>query len=154
MWNGIRGVLIAKLKKIANHRIFWLSKLMSAKEIICRSDVPTLQMITRKASNMNNDPNSVYRNSKNDARIRVSLAPQIPTMRNSGTSTDSKKTQNNSRSNTTNNAISNVSTSKNAIKKYFRLCCTFSQLAKIAIGIVNVVSRTKYNDNPSIPMCR
>jgi hypothetical protein len=42
MWNGIKGVLMAKLRYIANHKIFWLSKLMSANEIICKSDVPTL----------------------------------------------------------------------------------------------------------------
>jgi hypothetical protein len=41
MWKGIKGVLMAKLKKIANHNIFWLSKLISAKEIICKSEVPT-----------------------------------------------------------------------------------------------------------------
>ena len=103
---------------------------------------------------MNNDPNSVYRNNKKLARIRVSLAPQIPTIKNKGTSTDSKKTQNSNRSNTTNNAINSVSTIKKAIKKYLRLCFTLSQLAKIQIGIVNVVSNTKYSDNPSIPMCK
>jgi hypothetical protein len=42
IWKGINGVLMAKLKKIANHNIFWLSKLMSANEIISRSEVPTL----------------------------------------------------------------------------------------------------------------
>jgi hypothetical protein len=42
MWKGINGVLIAKLKKMASHNIFWLSKLISARDIICKSDVPTL----------------------------------------------------------------------------------------------------------------
>ena len=60
----------------------------------------------------------------------------------------------NSKSNTTKNAIKNVSTIKKAIKKYFRLCRTFSQLAKIHIGIVKVVSNTKYKDNPSIPILK
>ena len=143
---------MAKLKKIPNHRIFWLSKLISANEIISRSDVPTLQMITKNDNSINNDPNSVYRNSKKLARIRISLAPQIPTIRNNGTSTDSKNTQNSSRSNTTNNAISSASTIKNAIRKYFTLCFTLSQLARIQIGIVNVVNSTQYSDSPSIPI--
>ena len=42
IWKGISGVLMAKLRKIPNHKIFWFSKLISASEIICRSDVPTL----------------------------------------------------------------------------------------------------------------
>jgi hypothetical protein len=92
MWNGIKGVLIAKLRKIASHRIFWLSKLMSANEIICKSDVPTLYIMTKKANSINNEPNNVYRNNKKLARIRVSLAPHIPTTKNRGTNTDSKKT--------------------------------------------------------------
>lgn len=33
----------------------------------------------------------------------------------------------------------------------FRLCRTFSQLARIQNGIVNVVSSTKYSESPSIP---
>lgn len=33
----------------------------------------------------------------------------------------------------------------------FRLCRTFSQLARIQNGSVNVVSSTKYNEIPSIP---
>ena len=83
---------MAKLRKMASHNIFWLSKLMSDSEIISRSDVPTLYIITKNANSMNNDPNSVYRKSKKLARIRVSVAPQIPTIKNNGTSTDSKKT--------------------------------------------------------------
>jgi len=98
MWKGINGVLIAKLRKMANHKIFWLSKLISANEIICKSEVPTLYMITKKANSINSEPNSVYINSKKLARIRDSLipdgftAPQIPTIRNNGIRTDSKNT--------------------------------------------------------------
>ncbi len=65
---------------------------MSANDSICRSDVPTLYMITKKASSINSEPNNVYRNNRKLARIRVSLAPHIPTIKNSGTKTDSKNT--------------------------------------------------------------
>ena len=41
---------------------------------------------------MNRDPKSVYRNSRKLARTRALLAPQIPTIRNNGISTDSNAT--------------------------------------------------------------
>jgi hypothetical protein len=48
--------------------------------------------MTRKANNINKDPNNVYKNSKKLARILVSPAPQIPTIKNNGIKTASKKT--------------------------------------------------------------
>ena len=41
---------------------------------------------------MNSEPNSVYKNSKKEARTRSALAPQTPIIKNSGISTDSKNT--------------------------------------------------------------
>jgi len=41
---------------------------------------------------MNSEPNSVYRNRRKEARTRVTLPPQIPTIRNSGIRTLSKNT--------------------------------------------------------------
>ena len=43
------------------------------------------------ARSINSEPARVYRNSRNDARTRVSLPPQIPTIRKRGTRTLSKK---------------------------------------------------------------
>lgn len=41
---------------------------------------------------MNSDPNRVYRKSRKLARTRAAVAPQIPTIRNSGISTASNAT--------------------------------------------------------------
>ena len=48
-------------------------------------------MIT-KLNNINRDPNNVYKNSKKLARVLViNELPHIPTIRNNGINTDSKK---------------------------------------------------------------
>ena len=116
---------------------------MSANEITSKSLLPTWQKITRKANNINNEPNNVYRNSKNEARTRSALAPQIPIIKNSGISTDSKNTQNNNKSNTKNIAISRLSSTSKAIIYDLILCLTLSQLANTQIGKVKVVNNTK-----------
>lgn len=50
-----------------------------------------------------------------------------------------------------NTKIVSDSSTKNAIMNAFRLCCTFSQLARIQNGSVKVVSSTKYSEIPSTP---
>ena len=54
-------------------------------------------------------------------------------------------------SSTTNTAIRSVSISRKAIRKYFIPNLMLSQLDRIQIGVISVVSRTKYRLIPSIP---
>ena len=48
--------------------------------------------ITIIDNNINNEPNKVYKNNKYEALIFSLLAPQIPTIKNKGINTLSKKT--------------------------------------------------------------
>lgn len=57
-------------------------------------------------------------------------------------------------SSTTNTAISSDSRTRKHIRKYLSECLMLSQLDRIQIGVMNVVSSTKYRLIPSIPMCR
>lgn len=151
MWKGTRGVLIANDRKIPSHRIFCVSNDRSTVLSVSISVVPVMQYRDTNDSSINSDPNSVYRNNRKLARTRAGVAPQIPTIRNSGINTASKATQKATRSSTTNTRIVNDSNTRNEIINDLILCCTFSQLARIQNGSVNVVRITKYSDSPSTP---
>ena len=62
IWKGQRGLLTQMDRKIAIHNIFWSWKSIIVLDKIGILVVPVKEKIVKKASNINKDPNKVYKN--------------------------------------------------------------------------------------------
>ena len=93
MFNGQIGVLIAKAMKNPNHKYLpiFQSILGRDREMRRKSVLPKLFLIHKIETNINKEPNKVYKNSKNPALYFLELEPQIIINKNKGIKTLSKK---------------------------------------------------------------
>lgn len=93
----------------------------------------------------------MYKNKKKDARILRSLDPQIPIKKNIGIKILSKKIKNAIKSTAVKERI--INNSKNSKDKQYSCTLTNPNLYEVNKhkGVINVLSKTKNKEIPSIP---
>lgn len=112
MCNGIVGILTENATNTNSHNINCLLKSILIFDKILKLVVPASKNNINKEKNRKIEPNRVYKKSKKAARIRRSLDPQIPTIKNIGIKILSKKIKNEIKSKAAKDKIKKISNNR------------------------------------------
>lgn len=114
MCKGIVGIFTENAKNKNNHSTICLSNSIFIFDKTLKEVDPTSKYKISIEKNKKIEPNSVYKKNKKLARIRRSLDPQTPIIKNIGIKILSKNTKKEIKSNDANDKIKKISN----IKKY------------------------------------